>query len=119
MQPTAHRDQTIDMPDGEREDAEGREGRKFLSLAIRKSDLLRMALVAAAAYLVTVELVYLFGYEIPTFRSLPPAITVIAPYIVLAAGSVVALFIKPRLGIIFALIALLVILVATLAPGHG
>ncbi len=119
MQPTAHRDQTMDGPDGDREAPGSFEDRRFLSLAIGKDELLRLALVALAAYLVTVELVYLLGYEIPTFRSMPPAVTVIAPYILLAAGSLIALFVKPRLGLVFALISLLVILVASLAPGHA
>lgn len=115
MQPTPHREEA-DGPESDDGRAADRRQRRFLSLTVRRQDLLRLALVALAAYLVTVELVYLFGYEIPTFRSLPPALTVIAPYLLLAAGSVVALFVKPRLGMVFALIALLVIVVATLAP---
>jgi hypothetical protein len=93
--------------------------RRFFSLAIKGNERLRVALVALAAYVVTVELVYVLGYEIPPFRMLSPVITVIAPYALLSAGSVVALFIRPRLGIVFGLISLAIILVASLVPGYG
>lgn len=69
MQPTPHRE--ADGPESDDGRAADRRQRRFLSLTVRRQDLLRPALVALAAYLVTVELVYLFGYEIPTFRSLP------------------------------------------------
>lgn len=92
--------------------------RRFLALPGSAADGLRAALVALAAYLVTIEAVYLLGYQLPLLQRLPPELAVIAPFLLLVLGSAAAVFIRRRLGFVFTAVWVLLLAVALLAPAQ-
>lgn len=79
----------------------------FLSLPRRKQDWLRLLLVALAAFIVSVQLFSGFGYSIPVFGTLDSKVVLVYPLVLLGAGSVAALFVERRSGIVFSVISVL------------
>lgn len=91
-------------------------GRRFLSLPKRKADWLRLALSALAAYVVTVEIVYLLGYEIRLPRHIPHEALFLYPLLLFVLGSIAAWFVERRSGAVFTAIWVVVIGVAVFTP---
>lgn len=93
----------------------------FLSVPKRKMDWLRLLLVALVAYTVGVQLFSRFGYTIPLLQPLQPLrseVVLIYPLVLLGLGSVVALFLDRRSGVVFTLISVLLIGFTVLNPMH-
>jgi len=82
-------------------------GADFFAIPRRKVEWLRLLLIALAAYLVSVQLFSRFGYTIPTFQAFHSEDVSLFLLRLLGAGSVAALFIERRLGIVFVLISVL------------
>lgn len=94
---------------------------RFLSVPKRKMDWLRLLLVALVAYTVSVQLFSRFGYTIALFQPLQPLrseVVLIYPLVLLGLGSVVALFLDRRSGVVFTLISVLLIGFTVLNPMH-
>ncbi len=90
----------------------------FLSLPRGKLDWLRIVLVALAAYLAMLELLYALKYELPVPEQLSFEALFIFPSALLVAGTLVAFFLDLRLGAAFALVCVLLIVAAWVIPAH-
>ncbi|MGH2397845.1 MAG: hypothetical protein ACRDFW_12885, partial [bacterium] len=85
----------------------------------RKGDWLRLLLIALAAYMVGVQLFSRFGYTIPLFRAFRSDVVSLYPLVLLGAGSVAALFVERRLGIVFTVISVLLGIAIFMRPLPG
>lgn len=88
----------------------------FLSVPGGKADWLRLLLVALFAYVVSIQLFVRFGYTIPLVQRLRFEIVFVYPLVLLAAASVVALFVERRLGIVFSVLSALAAAATVLHP---
>lgn len=91
-------------------------GAHFLSLPKRTADWLRLPLIALVAYIVSVHLFSRFGYTIPILRAFRPEIVLLYPLVLLGAGSVAALFVERRAGIMFSVVSVLLAVGIFYAP---
>lgn len=94
-------------------------GPGFFSIPKRKADWLRLLLIALVAYIASVQLFSRFGYTIPMFRAFRSEIVLLYPLVLLGAGSVAALFVERRLGIVFTVISVLLGIAIFYAPLPG
>lgn len=94
-------------------------GPDFFSMPKRKADWLRLPLIALVAYLVSVQLFSRFGYTIPMLRVFRSDIALLYPLVLLGAGSVAALFVERRLGIVFTIVSVLLGIGIFYAPPPG
>lgn len=91
-------------------------GPNFFSIPRRKADWLRLLLTALVAFIVTVLLFYRFGYTMPMFRAYRAESVLLYPLVLLGAGSVVALFVERRSGVMFSIVSVLLAVTILYAP---
>ena len=94
-------------------------GPGFFSIPKRKADWLRLLLIALVAYIVGVQLFSRFGYTIPMFRAFRSDAASLYPLVLLGAGSIAALFVERRLGIVFSVISVLLGIATFMRPLPG
>lgn len=91
-------------------------GPGFFSIPKRTADWLRLLLIALVAYIVSVHLFSRFGYTIPMLRAYRPESALLYPLVLLGAGSVVALFVERRSGVMFSIVSVLLAVAILYAP---
>lgn len=83
---------------------------RFLAPPQQKRDWLRALLAALAAIVIGVQLVTRLGYRLPVLHALPPDVLYLYPVAALGAGSLLALFLERRAGIMYGAAAASIIL---------
>lgn len=83
---------------------------RFLAAPKQKRDWLRALLAALAAFVIGVQLVTRLGYRLPLLHALHPDVLYLYPVVALGAGSLLALFLERRAGIMYGAVSASVIL---------